>query len=98
MNRPAKPKSIWATTVDNPFDPFTEYERWLNFDEQNGYNTSGRIMSYASTSENLSEKENDDLINYAVNQLLDFSDTYMGSFYRLAIQGEESAWHLPNES
>lgn len=30
----------WVTTTDNPFDPFTEYEDWLDFDRQHGYCTS----------------------------------------------------------
>lgn len=31
------------TTVDNPFDPFEEFDEWLVFDMQKGYNTCGLL-------------------------------------------------------
>ena len=31
------------TTVDNPFNPFTEFDSWLAYDEQSGYNTNGLL-------------------------------------------------------
>ena len=52
-----KPKSVWITTVDNPFDPFSQWDRWFNFDEQKNYHTCARVANLAPTSnENLTEK------------------------------------------
>lgn len=31
------------TTVDNEFDPFTDFDSWYNFDVENGYNTCALI-------------------------------------------------------
>ena len=31
------------TTEDNPFNPFTHYDEWYNWDISNGYNTCGLI-------------------------------------------------------
>ena len=33
------------TTVDNPYDPYTQYDEWLSYDEQAGYNTNEAIES-----------------------------------------------------
>ena len=34
-------KELWITTEDNPFDFFTETDRWINYDYQMGYDTCG---------------------------------------------------------
>lgn len=59
------------TTVDNPYDPFTQFENWLAYDEQNGYNTNGLLARFALTSNELTDKENDLIIDHAVNDILD---------------------------
>lgn len=85
-----KTKEIWLTTVDNPFDPFTQWDRWLNFDEQNNYRTCGRIAAIAHcNSENLSPYENKELVNNAINFLYNF---YGDKVYRIVVEGETKAW------
>jgi len=42
---------VLLTTLDNPYSPFTDYERWLNYDERQGYNTNqllARLIGVAS--------------------------------------------------
>lgn len=31
------------TTIDNPFNPFTEYDAWLDYDEKQGYFTNNYL-------------------------------------------------------
>ena len=86
----AKKKDIWITTVDNPFDPFTQWDRWLNFDEQNNYRTCERVARLAHCSkENLSPMENKEFINQAMNTLCEF---YGDRVYRLVVEGETTPW------
>ena len=33
------------TTLDNPFNPFTEWDQWYFFDMSQGYNTCERIAA-----------------------------------------------------
>ena len=43
------------TTVDNPYDPFTEYDEWFTFDRALGYNTPGLLARVVKSSHELSE-------------------------------------------
>lgn len=70
-----KSKRMWLTTVDNPFNPFTQFDDWYAYDLAMGYDTCGRIARLAPTSdENLTEFENIELINEACNIILDQFD------------------------
>lgn len=83
-------KDMWITTVDNPFDPFTQFERWFNFDEQNNYRTCERVARLAHCNfDNLTAKENDELINQAMNTLVEL---YGDKVYRLVVEGETTPW------
>lgn len=46
------------TTIDNPFNPFTNFKEWFAFDTQMGYNTASYLARIAKTSEELSENDN----------------------------------------
>ena len=48
------------TTIDNPYDPFTQYSDWLMYDITNGYNSNAYLARIAHTSERLSEQENEE--------------------------------------
>lgn len=61
---------FWLSTTDNPYNPFTEYESWLSFDEQNGYNTNGLLARMALTSDELTDEENELAISHAVSDIL----------------------------
>lgn len=52
-------QKVFITTVDNPFDPEKEFDKWYNFDVQKGYHTCSLLARIAKTSENLSEEENE---------------------------------------
>ena len=32
-------KLVWVTTLDNPFNPFTNFDEWKQRDEELGYDT-----------------------------------------------------------
>lgn len=61
------------TTTDNPFDPFTQFDEWYNFDMFKGYNTCGRLAKLAKTSESMSDYENDQEIDIAMNEIVEES-------------------------
>lgn len=58
------------TTVDNPFDPFEQFDQWLNFDTSKGYNTCGYLNRIVRTSPDLSDYDQDLAIVNAMNEIV----------------------------
>lgn len=64
-------KEKLITTADNPFDPFTQFNSWYDWDARRmGYNTCEQLATIAPTSENLTDGENDHLREDAIETLL----------------------------
>lgn len=70
--------SIAITTLDNPFDPIDEFDDWYRFDTDKGYNTCAYLDRIALTSDSLSDKENLDEIERAIDEIIkfDFENKY----------------------
>lgn len=66
------------TTFDNPYDPFTEFDSWFQFDTDKGYNSCGYLDRIAKTSDQLSEAENEAEIERAIDEIIkyDFQNIY----------------------
>lgn len=74
----AKVKVIqkWLTTLDNPFDYFTQHDDWYRWDSDAGYKTPGLIARLAVISDNASsEKDTVDAINEAVDRIYEINPT-----------------------
>ena len=68
----------FLTTSDNPYNPFTKFDEWLNYDHVKGYNTCELIARFAMTAEDLTDEENEDLTDQAIDQILDISPEVIG--------------------
>ena len=66
------------STVDNPFDPFEQFTSWLLFDKEKGYNSCERVARIAHTTDDMTEKEESEEIERAIDEIIkyDFTDTY----------------------
>lgn len=66
------------TTKDNPFDPFEQFDEWLAFDKEKGYDSSERVARLVRLSDDMTEEEIDLAFERAIDRLveLDFTDTY----------------------
>lgn len=58
------------TTVDNPYDPFTDFNNWFGFDVQSGYNTCAYLARVAKASPSLSDSEYSEAIDDAINKIV----------------------------
>lgn len=66
------------TTVDNPYNPFEQFTSWFLFDEEKGYHSCAYLGRIARTSDQLSDEENNQEIERAIDEIIkyDFTDTY----------------------
>lgn len=66
------------TTFDNPYDPFEQFTQWFLFDEEKGYHTTGYLARIVRTSDQLSDDENNDEIERAIDEIIknDFLNIY----------------------
>jgi hypothetical protein len=57
------------TTVDNPFDPFTQFDEWMAYDVMMGYNTAAFLARVARVSDDLSEPDQQLAISLAIEEI-----------------------------
>ena len=71
-------KRVAITTVDNPYNPFDEFTSWFLFDVEKGYNTCAYLDRIARTSDQLSDEENKQEIERAIDEIIkyDFMNIY----------------------
>ena len=62
-------KEYYVTTIDNPYNPFTESDQWRAFDISHGYNTDAYVARVGNFSDELSEEEFDEEINFVVDEI-----------------------------
>ncbi|MDY6073125.1 MAG: hypothetical protein SPI49_03400 [Eubacteriales bacterium] len=67
------------TTIDNPYSPFEEWDRWLRFDIEKGYDTCGLLARIAKTSDEFSDEEKKSAINDAIDECIaeDITNMYI---------------------
>jgi hypothetical protein len=57
------------TTVDNPYNPFTEWDEWYAFDARQGYHTPGLIDRLTFDSYELSEADQTLSVQLAIGEI-----------------------------
>lgn len=58
------------TTVDNPFDPFTEFDEWYGWDRDAGYNTPALLARIAKSSDDISEPDQALAIQQGIDEIV----------------------------
>lgn len=58
------------TTVDNPYNPFDQFDDWFRFDVDKDYNSCAYLARLAKTSDELTDQENEDEIERAIDQIV----------------------------
>ena len=71
-----------VTTVDNPFDPFTDFDNWYAFDERKGYHTTAFVARVLTTSHDLSEADQSLAYDLAVHEIV--KENVLGIYRKVA--------------
>lgn len=74
------------TTVDNPYDPFDQFDSWLLFDKEKGYDSCEKIARMVNITDDMTQKEVDEEANRAIEKIiqLDFLDIYKKAYRKTA--------------
>lgn len=67
---PTKQK-VNITTIDNPFDPFDEFDKWFDFDIEKGYYTCSKLARIANVTDDMSPFEEEEEIERAINRIIE---------------------------
>jgi len=71
-------KQCLLTTVDNPYNPFENFDEWFAFDVEKGYYSCSRLMRIAKVQDDFNEVETNNEIERAIDDIIkyDFTDKY----------------------
>jgi hypothetical protein len=58
------------TTIDNPWNPFTHFEEWREYDESSGYHSLSLLARVVLTSDEMSEADQDLAIEDAIDEIV----------------------------
>ena len=67
------------STIDNPFNPFEDFDSWFLFDVEKGYNSCAYLARIARTSNEFTEEEEAEEIERAIDEIIkyDFMNLYI---------------------
>ena len=65
-------RHVMLTTFDNPFDPYSDFDSWLRFDLDKGYNSCAYLDRIAHTSDAMSDNENLAEIERAIDEIIKY--------------------------
>lgn len=64
--------AVMLSTLDNPYNPFTEWDKWFDFDNTRGYQSCGYLARIAHTSDALTDEENESEIERAIDEIIKY--------------------------
>ncbi len=62
--------TVMLTTIDNPFNPLTDFVSWQAYDEAKGYYTCSYLARIVKSSDDLSEEEQGRAIDDAIDEIV----------------------------
>ena len=71
MNDINQERRVNITTVDNPFDPFDDFDHWFQFDTEKGYYPSSTLARLTNLRNDMSDAEEAEEIERAIDRLIE---------------------------
>lgn len=63
-------KRHMLTTVDNPYNPWTQFDSWYTWDERAGYHSTSFLARIVRTSPGLSDADQDLALEQAIDEVV----------------------------
>lgn len=64
-------KRVRLTTVDNPYNPFDDFESWFMFDIEKGYYSCSKLARISNIDESMSDIEQNNALEEAIDRLIE---------------------------
>lgn len=64
-------EEFMLSTIDNPYNPFIQYDEWYAYDAQQGYHTPEYLARVTQSSDELSDAAQSIAFNTAMNEIID---------------------------
>lgn len=62
------------TTYDNPYSPFDQFNEWMLFDIQMGYNSCERLGRIIKLEDDMSDVEKEKAMQDAIDEIIKYDD------------------------
>ena len=62
-------EEVMLTTIDNPFNPFTQFDEWYRYDMGRHYNSCGYLARIAKSRPNMTEEEDEEETIRAMDEI-----------------------------
>ena len=66
-------KEVMLTTIDNPYDPFSQFDDWKAFDDFKGYHTCEYLGRIARTANDLSYADQAIAVEQASDEIVELN-------------------------
>ena len=80
-------EAIMLTTMDNPFNPFIQYNEWYAYDVNKGYNTCAYLARLVGDLNPLEELEAESIIKQKIQEIVDLN--LLGNYCKITENGDK---------
>lgn len=83
-------KKAMLSTIDNPFNPFDNFDSWFMYDMDKGYNSCAYLARIGKFSDQLTDQENDEEQERAIDEIIKYDP--LGIYIKVVkdIESEDS--------
>lgn len=78
-------KQSMLTTIDNPFNPFKQFDEWMSYDTIKGYNSCAYLARIVRSSQELSPNDQSFLIDQAIDEIIHYN---INGMYKKVVSDE----------